>query len=130
MNTLTPRQQKFVHKHVLEGLPAGVAYADAYNRPVDDTAYNNASRLLGNARIQEKIEDLSEQYKKDSFEAYEVQKELLRSSMTPANVRSAIAKEIQDRAGYGPTKKIESTEIKHIPGITDITKEELRAMLA
>ncbi len=129
MSNLTPRQEKFVRKYSLERLPAGVAYAEAYNRAVDDTAYTNASRLLRNAQIKQEIQDLSEQYKQDSKEAYEVQKELMRSNATPANVRSAIAKEIQDRAGYAPTKKIETTDVPFFPGLSDISREELKHML-
>lgn len=128
-NNLTPRQEQFVYKHTLEGKPAGVAYAEAYERKVDDTAYNNASRLLRNARIQERIEDLREVYLRDSFWAYGEQKKLAEDTKTPAHVRNAILSEIQDRAGYKAPQKLEHREEPHFPGLSDITKEDLLAMV-
>lgn len=52
------------------------------------------------ARLVERHGDLKMAYRADSKEAYEVQKELMRSDNVNPSVRNDIAGQIQDRAGY------------------------------
>ena len=68
MNSLEPSQpldnaqQEHFAQLVAKGAQSqGACYAETYGRDeVDDTAYNNASRLLGNARISARITHLKE----------------------------------------------------------------------
>ena len=97
---LNPRQEQFLYKYAVERLPAGVAYAEAYGRDVDDTSYTNASRLLRSAQVQKQLERLRNMYIRDSLKAYEREWQLAEDPATPPAVRQSIYASVQDRAGF------------------------------
>ena len=96
---LNPRQEVFLHKYLYEGKPGGVAYAEAYSRDLDGTAYTNASRLLRNAHIKNRVIDMRSMYIARAEEAYERQWAMIDDPTVPPQVKVNILSEFLNRAG-------------------------------
>jgi len=84
---------------MFEHKPAGVAYSEAYQRALDDTAYSNGSRLLRNAQVKRRVADMRTMYIVRAEEAYERQWAMVDDPAVPPQVKMNILSEFLDRAG-------------------------------
>lgn len=112
---MTERQHRFLAEYQKNG---GNAYRSAKTAGYTESTARNATReVLGKSRtMQEALLDLRERYLRDAEEAYAVQLKLLRNPKTPAQLRTRIASEIQDRAGLSaPTKEEHLVKTESFP---------------
>lgn len=117
---LNDRQRRFAEL-VVEGLPAGRAYEQAGYSARGASADNNASRLLGNARVSEYLSNLRKEAMEASKMTRESKLEMLyriateQEKTNPRAAIAAIAEENRMTGGYEPEKQ-ESDLIIRIGG--------------
>ena len=131
MDELNTKQRAFVRNYAIKGQSAGEAYGNAYKQA---NPYPSASRLLANVKITEAVkkavQTVQDMAMQDVQRAYEIKRELMESKATPASVRNQISDSVIALSGQAPSQKIESkTETTH-KGLNDITRAELKEMLA
>lgn len=108
----TMKQKAFV-KVLLETNNASEAIRQTYNVSASQvgTIHSMAHENLSKPTIQALVEQMKTSYVNDSFEAYAIQKDILRQSYKypkSHELANKIANKIQDRAGFSPTKKSEN----------------------
>ncbi len=107
----TVKQKAFV-KAFIETSNASEAVRQSY--PNVKAVGAVASENLQKPIIQSMIEDMKANYLTDSYEAYNIQKSILRQSAQfpkTHELANKIADKIQDRAGFAPTKKSEQKNL-------------------
>lgn len=110
--TLNPRQKKFAQEYWATGHGTNSATNAGYSKK---TAHVQATQLLKNPKIQEKIKEyeeesralLQQQFSRDAIEARKIMFKLMGNDDTPENVRLSAAKDFLDRAGFAPVEKSE-----------------------
>lgn len=122
---LTAKQEGFV-KDFIETKNAAEAVRRNYDvtSASKDTVYAIAHENLQKPSIQGMIEEMKANYVQDSYEAYAIQKQLLRKTLEHPKqweLTNKIANKIQDRAGFAPVKQSES---KHMTAKFVITRGE------
>src|SRR3989344_7024060 len=94
MEGLTPRQQQFVMNYAVQGMSAGRAYALAYHRSVDNTAYVEGYRLLRNPKIHAELDNVRLLALQGIQDVLDSNKKIMDDSTLPAIVRFKATQEI------------------------------------
>lgn len=128
MSGLKPKDQAFI-ANLAGGNSQGMAYAKSRGREKPSNSdYVNASKLIRKAKMQKPLADMNMIYKNLSEWALRSQLDLAQDSKTPASVKNAIYKEVQDRAGHNATHKVETTKKVKYPEF-NMSPEQLHEMI-
>lgn len=114
MRRPTLKQQAFAKEYIANKGNGTQAILKTYDTDDEKTASVMAVENLGKPSVKNLIESMQEQYVKDSYYAYEIQKSILSQSAKDEmhwELANKIANKIQDRAGFAPVSKNENKTI-------------------
>lgn len=128
---LTPKQEAFALAYVETG-NAAEAYRRAYDvraATQHSSIYTNASKLLDNAKVMQRVRDLQAQAAdmclytvRDAFTEYEAARQLALQEANPSAAVSAVTGKVKLFGLDQPTKIDHTTNGKDMPPAIDLSK--------